>query len=31
MLTAEEAKDWFRGVTVPLATIFHDDGSLDLE
>jgi 4-hydroxy-tetrahydrodipicolinate synthase len=31
MLTAEEAKDWFRGVTVPLATIFNNDGSLDLE
>ena len=31
MLTAEQAKDWFKGVTVPLATIFHKDGSLDLE
>ena len=31
MLTAEQATDWFRGVTVPLATIFHKDGSLDLE
>ncbi len=31
MLTAQEAHDWFRGVTVPLATIFHKDGSLDLE
>ena len=31
MLTAKQAKDWFKGVTVPLATIFHKDGSLDLE
>ena len=31
MLTAEQAKDWFKGVTVPLATIFNKDGSLDLE
>jgi dihydrodipicolinate synthase/N-acetylneuraminate lyase len=31
MLTAEQSKDWFKGVTVPLATIFHKDGSLDLE
>ncbi|MCX8215075.1 MAG: dihydrodipicolinate synthase family protein [SAR202 cluster bacterium] len=31
MLTAEQAKNWFKGVTVPLATIFHKDGSLDLE
>jgi len=31
MLTADQAKDWFKGVTVPLATIFHKDGSLDLE
>jgi len=26
MLTAQEAHDWFKGVTVPLATIFHKDG-----
>jgi dihydrodipicolinate synthase/N-acetylneuraminate lyase len=31
MLTAEQAKDWFKGITVPLATIFHKDGSLDLD
>ena len=30
MLTTEEAKNWFQGVTVPLPTIFHKDGSLDL-
>ena len=31
MLTDHEAHDWFKGVTVPLATIFHKDGSFDLE
>ena len=31
MLTVEEAKERFRGVVVPLATIFTDDGSLDTD
>ena len=31
MLTVEEAKSRFRGVVVPLATIFARDGSLDLD
>ena len=31
MLTREEAKQRFEGVCVPLATIFADDGSVDVE
>ncbi|MBM3934066.1 MAG: dihydrodipicolinate synthase family protein [SAR202 cluster bacterium] len=31
MITVEEAKRKMRGVTIPLATIFKDDLSLDLE
>ena len=31
MLTVEQAKARFQGVVIPLATIFADDGSLDVE
>ena len=30
-LTAEEAKDWFQGIVIPLATIFKDDCTLDVD
>lgn len=31
MLTAEEAKQKFQGVVIPLATIFKEDGGLDVD
>ena len=31
MLTREQARNRFRGVVVPLVTIFAEDGSLDLD
>jgi 4-hydroxy-tetrahydrodipicolinate synthase len=31
MLSVEDAKDLFRGVVVPLPTMFNQDGSVDLE
>ena len=31
MLTVEEAKQRFQGVCVPIATIYNEDGSLDLD
>ena len=31
MITTQEAKKRFQGVCVPIATIFHEDGSLDLD
>ena len=31
MLTREQAREKFRGVVVPLVTIFAEDGSVDLD
>ena len=31
MITVEEAKQKMDGVVIPLATIFKEDGSLDVE
>ena len=31
MLTSQEAKQRFQGICVPIATIYRDDGSLDLD
>ena len=30
-LTSDEAKDWFQGAVIPLATIFKADGTLDVD